>query len=1174
MSDSFVIPAETGRKQAEAADPANSVWVAANAGSGKTHVLSRRVIRLLLDGVDPSRILCLTYTRAAAANMVNKVFDELGRWAVMGGDDLSAAIEALEARRPDAARLALARQLFARALETPGGLKIQTIHAFCEAVLHQFPLEANIAGHFELLDSQMEQALVAEARRDLLTGAADDERSELSRAFATVLATAGEKGLDNLLGEIVARRDGLRAFLDQLSGTGERLELMKREFGFDAAETEETIAATVWPDDYFTPQLAAAVHARGEAAGKTIAAEFGAGLKAACALTETTARLKALSRLFFRLDKGNWVVRSSKQIMSKGVGEHFDAFAEEFERYAEVLRAANDRVTMLRLVEATDAALTVADRLIARYSRLKSARGFLDFNDLITRTAYLLARGDAGAWVQYKLDRGLDHILVDEAQDTSPGQWEVIRRLAEEFFSGETARSNVNRTIFAVGDEKQSIYSFQGAEPAAFAESGFAFAKKVKAAGATFKPARLTYSFRSVGDVLSAVDLVFAQAEAREGLTVDPEEIEHAAVRAHDPGYVELWPMIGAEKVDEPEDWTEAIDHASQPAVRLAEAIAGRVRTWIDSGEIIEGKGRRLRAGDVMVLVRKRGSFVHALSRALKNRQVPVAGADRLRLRDHIAVKDLIALGRFALQADDDLSLAALLKSPVFNLGDDDLFALAHGRPPGVSLWQSLRQAATDDRRLAAVTERLATWRDEAGFRPVVEFYNTVLGRDGVRAAMIARLGHEAGEILDEFIGYAFACERTGIVGLGAFVETLDGAGPEIKREIAQSRDEVRIMTVHAAKGLEAPVVFLVDGGSAPSVSQHLPRLMPFFSRRRLWPGTGFLWRPGADLKTDFVGELEAEQKRKAEEEYRRLLYVGMTRAEDRLIVCGHYNLREPADGTWHKLVSTALAPAGEVVEAGLPGIDGDVLRYRSTDAPPKPAKDEAGEAEPMAAAFPEALRRPLPPEAPLPRPFSPSGAAALVEPAPELADASRSPVLDDARAPGLAIERGIAIHRMLQVMPDISDAGREAAGRRFLDRFGVGWDAGEREAALRSVLNVLADPAFMAVFAPGSRAEVAIAGHLRVAGVSRAVSGKIDRLAIGDDEVLIVDYKTNRAPPTDLDGIPAAYVAQIAVYSALLRQLHPGRRVIAGLLFTETPRLIRIPDTVITQALERLAVS
>ncbi|MCO5147678.1 MAG: double-strand break repair helicase AddA, partial [Aquamicrobium sp.] len=727
----FVVPADTLAAQATAAEPSLSAWVSANAGSGKTHVLAQRVIRLLLGGADPSRILCLTYTRAAAANMAGRVFRNLARWATLPDAALAGEIADLEGRAPDAERMAFARRLFARALETPGGLKIQTIHAFCEAVLHQFPLEANIAGHFEMLDGQMEAALVAEARREMIATAAA-EGSGLADAFAAVLALGGESGLDQLLSAIVARRDALKGFIAEIGEGDAAFAPLFAAFGFSDGETPEKIAARLLPDRYFTAALAAEIGRHAAAAGKATAQDFAAGL-AAASQADPLERLPVLRGLFLTRKAGEgWVAKSTRNLMARGVGEFFPEFPAEFERFAAETDEACDRIALHAMLSGTRAALVVADWLIARYERLKSARGFLDFNDLIVRTVALLSRQDAGPWVQYKLDRGIDHILLDEAQDTSPDQWNVVKSLAEEFFAGQGAREGRTRTIFAVGDEKQSIYSFQGARPESFAETKHHFARRVRDIDGAFADVRLNWSFRSTADVLSAVDTVFRLDEARRGLSRDDAPVAHNAIRELAPGYVEIWPSVGNAQVEEPDDWTESIDHAKAPAVLVAERIADTIRDWIRGGEVIEGSGKRVAAGDVLVLVRKRDSFVHALSRSLKNRDIPVAGADRLLLPGHIAVKDLIALGRMLLQPEDDLSLAAVLRSPVFGLSEEALFGLAHGRGRK-SLAASLREGAEGDEALQAIVAQIARWSNEAAFSTPFAFYSAVLGRDGVR---------------------------------------------------------------------------------------------------------------------------------------------------------------------------------------------------------------------------------------------------------------------------------------------------------------------------------------------------------------------------------------------------------------------------------------------------------
>ncbi|RWN17061.1 MAG: double-strand break repair helicase AddA [Mesorhizobium sp.] len=1169
MKKTYPIPSDTATSQARAADPGNSAWVSANAGSGKTHVLAQRVIRLLLRGTDPSKILCLTYTRAAAANMSNRVFSTLSEWTTLGDADLAAKVEALEGRRPDLETMRRARRLFAEALETPGGLKIQTIHAFCESVLHQFPLEANIPAHFEMLDGQMEASLFAAARREMISGTAAGDR-DLAEAFAAILDRGGEAGLDALLGEIVRKRDGLRNFIDAVGRDGTRFQALFDEFHFHPGQTAEGIAASVWPLPGFLPDYFAGFARAAEATdARSVLNNILPYARQAFAEGDPIRRLQLLARAFLKTDGDAY---DPAKAFKKALVDRLPDLAERYLSAANAIVETTDRLALFRMLEGTRAALTIADWLIARYEMLKRSRGFLDFNDLITRTVNLLARPDAGPWVQYKLDQGIDHILLDEAQDTSPDQWEVVKRLAEEFFAGFGARDRVHRTVFAVGDEKQSIYSFQGAAPDSFADSRLLFAGRVRDAEASFADLKLTWSFRSTDDVLTAVDRVFADPDVRRGISHDPDPLRHQAIRTDAPGYVEVWPSVGTEAVDEPDDWTQAIDHAHAPAVRVAENVAATIAGWIGSGEIIEGRGKRLRPGDVLVLVRKRDRFVHALTRALKRRDIPVAGADRLSLPGHIAVKDLIALGHLLIQPQDDLSLAAVLRSPIFDLPEETLFTLAAERPAGLSLIASLRAHAGDSERLAAVVARLDTWANEAAFKPVFEFYAGLLARDGVRRKMIARLGPEAGDILDEFLSFCLAEERTGLPGLEAFLSTLENAGPEIKREMDQTRDEVRVMTVHAAKGLEAPVVFLVDGGSAPFSDQHLPRLMPFDGSGANWDGKGYLWRSASDVANGFSKAAAARARELADDEYRRLLYVGMTRAEDRLIVCGYHGKRAPNAGTWHSIVSRALIGAPESEQRAHPAGGEPVHRFHVTKLPPV-ALASGEQARPTDAfgPLPATLFRPLPPFEDLPRPLSPSGAAALIDEGKEAVVDKASPVLDADAEPGFAVLRGLALHKLLQMLPGIAEPERQRAAERYLLRTGADWPPSEREKALASVTSILADVGFGQLFAPSSRAEVAIMGSLEVKGKKRSISGKIDRLAVTSDTVSIVDYKTNRPAPATLAEVPPAYLLQLALYRALLQPLYPGRTVKAALLFTEAPRLIELPAGAMDDALARL---
>ncbi|MGJ7042524.1 ATP-dependent helicase/nuclease subunit A [Shinella sp. BE166] len=1146
----------TSQKQATASDPGRSAWVSANAGSGKTHVLTQRVIRLLLAGCRPSAILCLTYTKAAASEMSNRVFERLAEWATLSDAELSDRVTAIEGERPDLFKLAEARRLFARALETPGGLKIQTIHAFCEALLHQFPLEANVAGHFSVLDDRAAAVLLADARRTLLTATTSEDDQGLAGAFATVLDIADDTGLERLISDIVVSRGPIRIFLDTAARAGGVEAVLRREIGLAPHETAEHVLAAFWPLDGLQGATLDSYLAAAESLGSETVKTSAAGLRGIMRLTDAEERRAALYDLFFTTTGSPRSLERS--FFSKKVRDSAPYLEEALLAAQAHVIACDDRLRRFRMYEATLAALVIAERLIGDYEDLKRARSLLDFDDLIDRTATLLTRDKVSAWVHYKLDQGIDHILVDEAQDTSPRQWQIVKALTDDFFAGETARGT-GRTIFAVGDEKQSIYSFQGARPERFAEEGREVSRRTLAADTAFSPIRLLLSFRSTRDVLSAVDRVFLDAANARGLTPDDSDIVHASNRGREPGAVDIWEVIAAPPGLDEEDWTAPFDAVAEeaPINVLARRIADTLAAWIGRETVTEkGKARPMAAGDVIVLVRKRDAFVNALTRTLKQRHgLPVAGADRLVLTKHIAVQDLIALGRFAVLPEDDLSLAALLKSPLFGLNEDALFALAARRGEQQTLWARLKEAAATDEALGRIVKRLDGVIRDARSQAVHDFYARILGAGGGRRAFLARLGAEAGEIIDEFLTFALEQEENGLPGLQAFVSTLELEAPTVKREQDKARGEIRIMTVHAAKGLEAPVVFLVDGGAKPFSPSHMPQLRFLSTPAGALPA----WLPLKDLGNALT-EVDANRIREsAEEEYRRLLYVAMTRAADRLVVCG-YRGRQENKETWHPMIAGALSADGDrCVETtfSTAGESWQGFAWREAGAADVGEVATAGVEEKAKTVLPDALGQPLPPQKSLPRPLSPSGAAAVIET--DAADLLVPSALFGRKGgvpgAGLALERGRILHRFLQVLPAFEPADRPAAARRYLERAAATWTESARDALVDAALAVIDDESLATIFSPAARAEVSIMGTLTLGSRDFAVSGRIDRMAVTETAVEIVDFKTNRVPPGSLQDIPFEHRAQLAIYRAILGPLYPGREIRCGLIYTEAAK-------------------
>ncbi|WP_417771937.1 double-strand break repair helicase AddA [Stappia sp.] len=1170
------VPQATRERQALAADPRRSAWVSANAGSGKTFVLSRRVIRLLLAGTAPSRILCLTFTKAAAAEMATRVFDTLGAWTALDDAALADEIAEIEGETPDAARLARARHLFATALETPGGLKIQTIHAFCEALLHQFPLEANVAGHFSVLDDRQAAELLATARAKVMGAAERDPQSPFGRALGFLISEMADKSVEEVLAELVSRRNDLRAWLVEAGSLQEGLRELRRGFGLDP---DETLADVEW-------------RMRGETVFDATRAAHYADLLATGGANDV-ARAQKLRAGIVAEDFSSWratwlaafftaKLTPTKSLAGKAVASANPELAEDLAAEQARLERLLERWRAAYALAGTEAALRLADAMLDAYEGEKTRRGLMDFEDLIIRTANLLARSDAALWVQYKLDQGLDHILVDEAQDTSPQQWQVVRALAEEFFAGETSNPRL-RTLFAVGDEKQSIYSFQGAVPAYFAEMRRHFARRAEEAERNFSRLELTLSFRSRPDVLSAVDLVFAEPAAHKGLSQDEGAPVHEAIRRNEPGMVEIWSPEQTETLAEPDDWTAPLDRlsAASPVSRLASRLAETIDAW--------WKRREADPGDVLVLVRKRGPFVDALTRALKQAGVPVAGSDRLLLNEHIAVADLVALGRFLLLPEDDLSLAAVLRGPLFGISEEQLFAIARPDPAtrrSGTLWQSILRRSQDDPFWGAIRERIEDWRARADFMPPFEFYARLLGADGGRRAFRARLGNEVDDILDEFLALTLGFEQTGTPGLEGFLAWFAAAPTQVKRELNAARGVVRIMTVHGAKGLEAPLVVLVDGGGAPAPSQHDK---PFVSYPRgETRAPALVWLPAAKDRTDWHAQAVDGLREAAEEEYRRLLYVAMTRAKDRLVVCGWAPARGQAEGCWHALVSAGLGPTARDGETAT-GAPCRIWQAQGRVTPPPLLGREAGSTAEDAGSgggiTPDWLSRPVA-AVPRPRRLNPSTAFEEMETkdAPQaIAAVSR---LEAARASAgwgvsagggvpasLALERGRHLHRLLQMLPDLPAAARRAAALRYLAAY-LPEDLADAAATLaQEALGVLEAPEFAAVFDPTARAEVPIVGRIAAPdGTEVEVSGQIDRLSVTPEEVLLVDFKTDRLVPASQDAVGESYVTQLAVYSALLGGLYPGRVVRAALLFTAGPKLVELPAARLEAALAALS--
>ncbi len=1112
-------------EQRQAADPGRSVWVTANAGTGKTRVLTSRVLRLLLAGNDPEAILCLTFTRAAAAEMAGRIEAELAAWATgKEGAKLARDLESLTGAPVDQATLDRARRLFAQVLDLPNGLSITTIHAFCQSLLRRFPLEAGIAPHFEVVDERTARERQIEARQQVLASLDLD----LQRAIEEVALLLSDGSLTEAVGQILALRDHLQALADRHGGPVGVIEAVHARLGVDPRDTPETVIARACRaeevDSRHLVRAADALIGGTDAQrrnGETILAWLNAA-EGDRALTFAAYRAVFLTQK--DEPRAQLVPRSLDETLAR-------ALTSEQARLVRV--GALQRA--LEVGRRTQAILILGHAVIDAYAAAKRQAAALDYDDLIQRTAALLADPGRRDWVRFKLDAGLDHLLVDEAQDTSPAQWSIIEDLVEEFHAGLGARQ-AERTLFVVGDEKQSIFSFQGADLASFRAVRERLSRRFEEAGRPLEPSVLDLSFRSGPAIVELVEATLADPAVRGGVLADPKQpVRHRTFRRNARSSVELWPLERPVERTKPAEtgWvlpTERHD-ADEPETRLARRIATTVRGWLDAGAVLEATGRPVRPADILILLQRRGVAQERILKALKEEGIPVAGADRLKLTLAIAVEDLVALGKALLLPEDDLNLAALLKSPLLGLDEDDLFRLAHGRGQARLVDRLRDWGERGEAPFAAAWKRFSGWLAAADFMPPFELFARILGPEGGRRRLLQRLGPDAAEPIEAFLAQALTYEDGHPASLQGFIHWLGLESGQLKRDLEQTADAVRVMTVHGSKGLEAPVVLVADAGAyAPPVGR---------DRLIVDPRTGLpLWRAAKGQRDPVSEEIVEELQRRAEAERWRLFYVAITRAQDRLIVAGWDGRTASGAGSWHEVILRAMRamPDVETLEQGGLRLVRGVARVGPGAEPP---------AATPPAAPPAWLGRPPPAEPPRRRLVQPSAAEAAAMPA-------SSPLAGRGKAARIV---GSALHRLLHEVAALPEGAREA----FLERRLSAWPGLEPAAHVelqRQILGVLALPELAPAFAPGSRSEQPIIGRVG----DMVIAGQIDRFAVTPDAVLLVDFKSGRLPPATVDAVPVAYLRQLSAYAALLGRLHPGKALRAGLVWTAVPALMLVP--------------
>ncbi len=1118
-------------QQRIASDPGELVWLSASAGTGKTQVLTARVLRLLLSGAAPEAILCLTFTKAGAAEMAERIHRRLAHWAGLKDDRLLVRDLTRLGEEATPERLARARQLFARVLDAPGGgLRIQTIHAFCQTLLAGFPSEAGLAPGFRPLEGREEAALARRTLADLVQSADRGGDFRLIDDIKALSLRLGEARAESYLSDCARQPEAMES-LGLRDGIEPRL---RRTLGVPAGDVEAAIEEACAGLDLDCLQAIARANADWGTATGLAAADIAAAFLGASPAKRAATLDDVLGLV---VTKAGTMRKPSSGLLKVCVD-----YPEQADRLVAIIGKLTGWRARAALASLIGSALRAGQTYAGAYAQAKRSAGLVDFDDLIRAAVTLLQTPGMGDWVRYKLDQATDHILVDEAQDTNARQWAIVAALAAEFFAGRGARGTAKRTLFSVGDFKQAIFGFQGTDPLAFEAARIAFAREAEAGSIEleedeqrlFQQLSLDRSFRSAPAVLELVDRLVTDLGPDELGLFAPTE-RHVPWKTELPGRVTLWRPLSLEGIAGPdEDGGEEawIDDATRA---YATRLAKQIRQWIEERLWLAGEGRPLQPGDIMILVRRRAELASLIVARLHAEGVPVAGVDRLRLTAPLAVRDLLAAMRFAGQREDDLSLASLLVSPLFGWSQDELYRVGYKRPG--ALIDAVREKG-DGPTIAALDDMLS----RADFTTPYRFLEHILtGPLDGRRKLVGRLGQEARDPIEELLNAALQFEGAATASLQRFLDWFDRGEVEITRDSAAPSGAVRVMTVHGSKGLEAPLVILADATGNPDAA----------------PSTRLDWKidpegPAIPVprprKHEMVDEIAADAAalaRRERQEHWRLLYVALTRAREHLVIGGALGVRAqgvPPPSSWYQIVDQAMAGLGSEWEAD--GLWGEARHYLGSAGPVRERKAAREKGVAPILAEPAWLRRPAPPEARPPRPLAPSSLGPDDVPDPPPSAAMRA-----------AARRGSLLHALFERLPAVAPERRHAAALRWLRQSAGVEDEAEAAGVAEDAARVIADPRFAAIFGADALAEAPIAAVVD----GEVIAGTVDRLLVEADRILVVDFKTGRRVPTGIDSTPEHHLRQMGAYAAALKVIFPGRSVSAALLYTAGPMLIEL---------------
>ena len=1065
-------------QQQLAANPMACAWVSASAGTGKTKVLIDRLLALLVSGVNPEHILCLTFTKAAAAEMQQRLLDALQAWVFQTDDALKATLTILLADHPTKEQLARVRQLYTLALEAPGGLKIATIHGFCQTLLNRFPLEAGITPNPKVMDERQSEDLLDQARRQTLTHVLGQDDQTIIQILVShfkdgSFQTAIQELLDNrrYFRRVLEKYPNLDSYAAELS---QKLDLPTVKNLLDPNLVSDYLSQT-----YTLPPV-------DEAYLRQIAHETDHPVLTSWLAADAKTRTNLFSdyATLYLTKKGDLLKK--QKIGCEG--------------QANQVYLLNKRIETWQVAQKSACIFSLGCEIFHEYQRLKQQQNMLDYDDLIEKTIMLLTQPHISAWILYKLEGGIQHVLVDEAQDTNPDQWRVIVALTQDFLT----LPKKHHTLFVVGDVKQSIYSFQGASPRDFIAFRADYQQQCQAIGQLWYDIDLQVSFRSTPEILSVVDCIVNQPDHQMAIQFHPQKTQHYPFRSHHQGSVNLLPaVIGERQSLTLEPW-QIPNQSYRPDTQLdqvCQQISVQIQHLLDSQILLPSTGKSIQPQDILLLVKQRGRVASALIRTLKKQGIPVAGVDRFLLNTHLAVQDLIALGQFLLLPIDDLALACVLKSPLVELTEAELMNLAASRSG--SLWQALNQHHGDNLSYQKAYDFLKKLLKEVDYLSPYHLYHLILFKEQGLKKFRSRFGSEADDALAEFLNYAFKLCDGQSTTLQQFLGEIERDNQEIKRDGADnSQNQIRLMTVHGAKGLQAPVVFIVERFKQRSLPDRL-----LWELNTKGEGQFVVMRPRADTDTDYTANLKSNVGLLDEQEDKRLFYVALTRAQDHLYLTG-YGDKEIPENSWYQWLKHHA-----------PVINMPTVHNLYVDR----HQDQAQKTEDNWLHQPVKHRKIVQKE-----------------------EVALSPQT-------MTMQRGIIIHRLFELLLDLPELEREEAALTYLRNQQLVIE----DLPLKEILKTLQSDMLVAFCEGQAVAEMEIAtpdGTLK----------RLDRVVVNNGVVKILDFKTSAIFPTDVALTPTSILDQLASYAKVMQQIYPEYQIECYLLWTAGPVLHYVPETML----------